>query len=91
MKQKDIIFILVPIVIFVIAWIVFNIYHSAARSTISEEQKTNLLPISPNFDTKTISEIKARRRVDPLYRISRETSIATGAGEIEKEIIQTAP
>lgn len=81
MKQKDIIFILVPVVIFVIAWVVFNIYHSAARSTISEIQKANLVPISPNFDTKTISEIKARKRVEPLYRV--ETSIATPASEIE--------
>lgn len=81
MKQKDIIFILVPIVMFVIAWIVFNIYHSAARSTISEIQKANLAPISPNFDTKTISEIKSRRRIYPLYRAG--TSIATPASETE--------
>lgn len=81
MRQKDIIFILVPIVIFVIAWIVFNTYHSAVRSTISEAQESKLVPISPDFDTKTVLEIKARKRVEPLYR--DETSIATPASEIE--------
>jgi len=87
MKQKDIIFILVPIVIFVIAWIIFNIYHSAARSTISETQEANLVPISPDFDAKTISEIKARKRVDPLYRaFPGEIFIATPASEIKEEI-----
>jgi len=88
MKQKDTIFILVPIVIFVIAWIVFNIYHSAARSTISEAQEASLLPITPNFDTKTILEMKSRRRVDPLYRpfSSNEIPISTAASEIGEEI-----
>lgn len=94
MKQKDIIFIFVPIVIFVIAWIVFNIYHNSARSTISEAQEINLLPIPASFDTKIISEIKARKRIDPLYRIFQtessvreegESDIATPSDEIEEE------
>ena len=71
MKQKDIIFLLIPVALVVLAWIIFNIYHNSATSTISATLETNILPISPDFDTKTFSDLKIRERVEPLYEIQK--------------------
>ncbi len=77
MKQKDIIFILTPIVIFVFAWIVFSIKHKADTSTISQSLQTNVIPIQEEFDTETIAEIKKRKRIVPLYSNQPLESLAT--------------
>jgi len=71
MKQKDILFLLIPVTLLVIAWIVFNIYHSSVTSTISESLGTNILPISPNFDIKTISNLKEREKVVPAFEFKK--------------------
>lgn len=80
MKQKDILFLLIPVALLVIAWIVFNIYHNLATSTISEALNTNILPISPSFDTETISNLKTRERVVPVFELQKiETPTPTSA------------
>lgn len=71
MKQKDALFLLIPVTLLVIAWIAFNIYHNSVTSTISDTLNTNILPITPNFDTKTFSNLKERERVDPLFQIQK--------------------
>ncbi len=71
MKQKDILFLLIPVALLVIAWIVFNIYHNSVTSTISGSLSTNILPISPNFDTKTISNLKEREKVVPVFEFKK--------------------
>lgn len=71
MKPKDILLLLIPATLLVIAWIVFNIYHNSVTSTISESLSTNILPISPNFDTKTISNLKQREKVVPLFEFKK--------------------
>ena len=53
MKKQDILVILIPTLIFVFAWIGFNIYHSAVTPTITEQQLNKITPIDPNFDTQT--------------------------------------
>lgn len=80
MKQKDILFLLIPVALLVIAWIVFNIYHNSATSTISGTLKTNILPISPNFDTKTISNLREREKIVPVFQLQKaETPTPTSA------------
>lgn len=69
MKQKDIITILIPVVLFALAWVVFSIYHNSVASTISNSLNTSILPITPDFDIKTISKLKQREKIDPLYQI----------------------
>lgn len=71
MKQKDILFILIPVALLVMAWIAFNIYHNSATSTISSTLSTNILPISPNFDIKTISNLKEREKVAPVFQLQK--------------------
>ena len=75
MKRKDIIFLLVPIFILVVAWVIFNIYHNAATSTISGTLKTNILPIAPNFDTKTVQSLKERGKIEPVFEIKKVETI----------------
>lgn len=75
MKNKDILLLLISIFIIIVAWIIFNIYHSAATSTISKTLNINILPISPNFDTKTIDKLKTRKAVSPIYSLSNKNFI----------------
>lgn len=65
MKQKDILFLLVPALILVIAWIGFSIYHNSVKSTIPEALNIQILPINPDFDRKTIEKIRNRKTVLP--------------------------
>jgi hypothetical protein len=62
--------ILVPSLIFVLAWIGFSLLHSIATSTISETLNTQITPISPEFDTNTIAVLKQRANVAPIYQIT---------------------
>lgn len=71
MKQKDILFLLIPVALLVAAWIGFNIFHNLATSTISSTLNTNILPITPNFDIKTISNLKQREKVVPLFQLQK--------------------
>jgi len=70
MKKNDILMILVPSLIFVLAWIGFSLLHSIATSTISETLNTQITPISPEFDTNTIAVLKQRANVAPIYQIT---------------------
>ena len=70
MKKNDILMILIPSFIFAVAWIGFSLLHNIATSTIPESLDTQIAPISPNFDTKTIDELKKRTSVTPIYQIT---------------------
>lgn len=67
MKKNGLITLLSSIFIFVFIWIGFNIYHNSASSTIPESINTQLSPISPSFDTKTIDKLKKRQSVTPIF------------------------
>lgn len=73
MKSKDIILLFAEIFVLVVAWIIFTIYHNAATSTISEPLDINIQPIDPNFDTQTITELKKREKILPLYELGGPT------------------
>lgn len=70
MKQKDIIILIVPSFILIIAWIIFSIYHNSVNSTISSALNIQITPIKSTFDTSTISKLKQRQSVTPTYQIT---------------------
>lgn len=70
MKRKDILIILVLLFIFILTWIISNIWHSAVSSTISESTNKDISPIEAAFDTKTIDKLKERSRVTPFFELS---------------------
>lgn len=67
MKQKDILLILGSLSIITVAWIIFNVYHTSVASTISDAVVTQVKPISPDFDTKSINELKKRQKINPNF------------------------
>ncbi len=67
MKQRDIITLLIPSFILILAWIIFSIYHSSVASTITPVVDIQISPISPVFDMNAISKLKQRQKVTPIY------------------------
>lgn len=67
MKQKDLIFISIISLISVILWTGFSIYHNTVTSTIPEVLNIQISGIVPDFDTKTIDQLKTRNKVVPSY------------------------
>ena len=74
MKSKDIIILLVSGFLLVIAWIVFNIYHSSVESTTPEEIKQEIIPITPIFDQPTIDKLNRRAKISPIYEIAPQST-----------------
>lgn len=79
MKRGEIIFTLTSGFILVVAWIVFNLYHASASSSISETLNTQTLPITPNFDMTTVDRIKNRSKIQPVYQL--QTSQASSSSQ----------
>lgn len=67
MKRKDILFLLITTAIFVFVWIVFSVYHNLLTSTIPEILSIQISPISSNFDTKTLDQLKNREKFEPIF------------------------
>lgn len=70
-------FLLVSGFVVVVAWILFSIYHKAATSTIPPAVNIQIKPIAPEFDTKTINELKRRTLVSPLYEFQESKKVAS--------------
>lgn len=70
MKKNDVLFILISTVILAFAWIVFNIIHENVTSTITQTVTSEIAPIQPTFDKKTIDALKQRAQVSPIYTLS---------------------
>lgn len=70
MKKNDVLILLIPSMLIVIMWVVFSIYHNYVTSTIPENLNTQILSISPDFDLKTIENLKKRTAVIPIYQLS---------------------
>lgn len=69
MKQKDILIIIIPLFIFVLAWIGESAYRNAVNSTIPGDVNQEIAPISPNFDTKAIDKLKSRTQITPSFDV----------------------
>lgn len=66
-KQKETLYFLGSICLVAIAWVGFNIYHSYVASTVPPSLSIQITEINPNFDTKTIDELKIRTQAPALY------------------------
>lgn len=72
MKKRDILLFLFSTSILVFAWIGFSVYHNFVSSTITPSQGIQIAPIDPNFDTKTIENLKKRKQITPLLELSEK-------------------
>jgi len=81
MKQRDILLILIPTLLLVVLWVVFNIYHNSVSSTVSKSLAEKVIPIDPNFDLQTIENLKKRSAIEPLYELPpTNSSLSINAG-----------
>ncbi len=60
LQNKDVLTISIFTLITVISWIVFDVYHAAATSTITEVQQQLMTPLNPKLGTDTIGELRMR-------------------------------
>jgi hypothetical protein len=74
MKQKNITTIIVLLFILTIIWIGGSFWYSAKTSTISDDINKDIAPIDPNFDIKTIDELRSREKIIPMYDLETTTS-----------------
>jgi len=93
MKKNDILILLIPSFLIVMFWVGFNIYHNYITSTIPEELSIQITPISPDFDTKTIENIKKRNSVEPFYGAtpSAQTENNNVSAQVQEEIPISTP
>ena len=92
MKQKNLLIILASLFVIAVLWVTSNIYHSYTTSTIKDPLSVQIIPIEGEFDTKTIDQIKERRRVDPLYEIGIQISGApTPTPQVSTESAELSP
>lgn len=68
MKQKDLLLLLILTFVIVLAWIGFSIYHNSTTSTIPSQLNIEIIPIQPDFDTKTINNLRKREQIAPIYQ-----------------------
>jgi cytoskeletal protein RodZ len=83
MRKNDILVILIPTLLIVVLWVIFNIYHSFVTTTIPRTVDASIQPINPDFDQKSITDIKSRYEVSPSYELSGEN---IAEAEIEEDI-----
>lgn len=79
MKQRDVLFLVIPFFMLVLIFIIFSVYHNSVTSTISENLNIQITPIAPDFNQKTISDIKKRDQVMPLYQFSPQSQASSEA------------
>jgi hypothetical protein len=82
LKQKDTLIIVILLFVFVLVWIGESVYKSTVSSTISEDVSKEILPISPNFDTKSIGNLKSREKITPAYELQDTVPIPSALPKI---------
>ncbi len=65
-NYKNILYLIIPSFILILAWIGFNIYGNRVKSTLTESQQKQIIPIAPNFDQRIINNLKARKQIEPI-------------------------
>ncbi len=58
--NKDLLYISVFTIITVLAWIVFDVYHTAVTSTLTEVQQKLIAPLSPKLNETALTNIRQR-------------------------------
>ncbi|HKC14465.1 MAG TPA: hypothetical protein VKC89_00655 [Patescibacteria group bacterium] len=84
MKQRELLFIVVSFFVLILIYMGFSVYHNSVTSTIPETLGTQILPISPTFDEKTISDLKKRNSIVPIYQLApgqQQTPVASSSAK----------
>lgn len=60
MNRKELAIIALVILLTVIAWIVFSVYHTNITPTVSSKDLHQVVPINPKFDTDLLKKLRNR-------------------------------
>lgn len=94
MKQREILLIVGSFFFLVLLYLGLSIYHNYITSTIPEELDIQITPISPTFDSKTITDLRKRTSVLPLYQTTPvqtpQPQIPQGTQQATKSASQSA-
>ncbi|MBL7159795.1 hypothetical protein ISS85_04920 [Candidatus Microgenomates bacterium] len=63
MSNRDLLFLSILTFVTVIAWIAFDVYHTAMTSTITPLQKELIKPLTPIFDQEIIIKLRERKSI----------------------------
>lgn len=78
MKQKEFLIIVISVFSLTLLWVIFNIYHNRATSTITDPLNFQIIPIEGKFDKESIRKIKERNRVNPFFEtINKPIDVAS--------------
>ena len=91
MKKNDAIFLLIASFVLVFVWISFNILHGLTTSTIPENINQQIIPINPNFDTKTVEKLKSRIKITPILNSPSDTEKQGSEEAVAKTQISPTP
>ncbi len=61
-KNNDLLIISVFTLITVLAWIIFDVYHAAVTSNISEVQQKLMTELNPKLDPNVLANIRSRNK-----------------------------
>ncbi|OGH13564.1 MAG: hypothetical protein A3H50_00250 [Candidatus Levybacteria bacterium RIFCSPLOWO2_02_FULL_37_10] len=82
MKQRDVLFLAISTFVLITAWIGFSIYHNLMSSTITKPVAEKIVPLNPNFDTKTIDSLKEREKIEAVFQTKNKQSSESAAGNV---------
>jgi hypothetical protein len=88
-SQRDLLYLSLSALVLTVAWISFNIYHIWATSTITEDLQMQIQPITPDFDTGTITALKSRKKITPVYTSNNPPAVPVGAKNIQPNVTPT--
>ena len=77
MKNKELVLLLGSVLVIVVAWIAFSIYHNLITPTTPENLEKEATPIDPVFDESTINKLKERQQTAPLLEVDTSAQIPT--------------
>lgn len=60
MNRKELAIITLIILLSVVAWIVFGVFGAHNRSSISQAELRQVVPLTPNFDNEIIKRLSNR-------------------------------
>jgi len=91
MKQKELTYIAVSVFLLILMWIIFSIYHNSVTSTITPLVNTQIIPISPTFDTRTVDNLKKRESVSPIFEFEGTSATPTTESAVSSQSAKTLP
>ena len=61
MERKDLLYVSIITFITVFAWIIFDVYHSAVTSTLTDVQQKLVSVLNPKIEESTLEKIRERQ------------------------------